>query len=72
MVQDEPSKRPTIDEVATRFEEIRSRLSTWKLRSRIVRKKDYALLGFFRAIRHAYRMVWYVASFTPAIPTPRS
>ena len=72
MVQDEPSKRPTIDEVATRFEDIRTRLSTWKLRSRIVRKKDYALFGFFRAIRHAYRTAWYVASFTPAIPTPRS
>ncbi|KAJ6496860.1 hypothetical protein DFH09DRAFT_945771 [Mycena vulgaris] len=33
MVQDDPAKRPTIDEVVARFDEIRAGLSSWKLRS---------------------------------------
>ena len=71
MVQDDPTKRPTIDEVAARYEKICASLSTWKLRSRIIRRKDWEVIGVYRAIRHAYRTVWYVMSCTPAIPTPR-
>ena len=69
MVQDDPSKRPTISEVAARYEKIIASLGTWKLRSRIVRKKDWAVIGVYRAIRHVYRTVWYVVSCTPAVPT---
>ncbi|KAF7291039.1 Protein kinase domain-containing protein [Mycena chlorophos] len=35
MTQDEPSKRPTIDEAAARFAQIQRGLSSWKLRSRV-------------------------------------
>jgi len=38
MVQDDPTKRPSMEEVVTRFSEIRGKLSTWKLRSRISRR----------------------------------
>ncbi|KAI0311022.1 hypothetical protein OF83DRAFT_1069524, partial [Amylostereum chailletii] len=38
MVQKDPSKRPTIDEVVARFADIRHALSPWKLRSRLIYK----------------------------------
>ena len=31
MVQEDPKKRPAMDEVVNRFVEIKNRLSTWKL-----------------------------------------
>ncbi|KAJ7630024.1 hypothetical protein DFH06DRAFT_1005613 [Mycena polygramma] len=41
MVQDDPTKRPSIDQVVTRFAEIQRGLSSWKLRSRVVGKREY-------------------------------
>ena len=46
MVQDDPSKRPNIDEVVRRFEESVRRLSVLKLRSRVVSKTDSSLKGW--------------------------
>ncbi len=40
MVQDDPTKRPTMDKVVARFSEIRGKLNSWKLRSRIARKNE--------------------------------
>jgi hypothetical protein len=40
MVQDDPAKRPKMDEVVSRFREIEGKLSTWKLRSRIDRRDE--------------------------------
>ena len=45
MVQNDPTKRPTMDEVVTRFSEIRGKLNTWKLRSGITRKYGQSLPG---------------------------
>jgi len=52
MVQDDPTKRPTMEEVLTRFSEIRGKLGTWKLRSRIARK-DELLAGHCLEVRPA-------------------
>ncbi|OBZ70693.1 hypothetical protein A0H81_09374 [Grifola frondosa] len=68
MVQEDPAKRPTIDEVVTRFDRIRSSLSNLKLRSRVVHYKDSNVAGFFRFFRHIYRTVGYIATGIPAIP----
>ncbi|KDQ55744.1 hypothetical protein JAAARDRAFT_133573 [Jaapia argillacea MUCL 33604] len=70
MVQDDPSKRPTIDEAMTRFTEIRNSLSSWKLRSRVVEKEDVAFYGFFRAIAHWRRRIWFILRRVPAVPLP--
>ena len=43
MVQNDPTKRPTMDEVVTRFSEIRGDLNTWKLRSVITRRYGQSL-----------------------------
>ncbi|KAI0364340.1 kinase-like protein [Pilatotrama ljubarskyi] len=72
MVQDDPAKRPTIDEVVERYDKLRASLSTRTLRSRIVHKKDSNIVGFLRTIRHVYRTIEYIVTRTPAIPTPRS
>jgi serine/threonine protein kinase len=72
MVQDEPSKRPTIDEVVTRFEEIRKGLSSWKLRSRVSKEKDNVIAtALTRVVPHWARRVGFIAKRVPAIPTPK-
>ena len=35
MIQEDPSQRPTIDEVIKRFEDVRRTVSPWHLRSRL-------------------------------------
>jgi hypothetical protein len=70
MVQEDPGKRPNMDEVVSRFSEIRSKLSTWKLRSRIARRNENFLVAAWRSVGHWYRTVGYVASKKAAIPEP--
>ena len=55
MIQDDPSERPSIGEAKARFEKIRDSLSWWKLRSRVVYRKDWSITGFYRACRHVVR-----------------
>ncbi|KAL1713756.1 hypothetical protein EV715DRAFT_267062 [Schizophyllum commune] len=43
MTQADPSKRPTMDEVAERFESLAASLSSWKLRSRVAKENDNPL-----------------------------
>ena len=71
MVQEDPTKRPTMDEVVTRFAEIRSKLSTWKLRSRMARNDEIWPVATWRAIKHWYRTVGYVLSRKAALPEPK-
>ncbi|KAF9501837.1 hypothetical protein BDN71DRAFT_1406986 [Pleurotus eryngii] len=70
MTQTDPSKRPTMDEAMERFEEIRQGLSSWKLRSRVVKKNDSYVAGFFRGVGHWWRRVGFVIKRVPPLPTP--
>ncbi|KAH7889055.1 hypothetical protein F5I97DRAFT_1935427 [Phlebopus sp. FC_14] len=72
MLQDDPSKRPTMDEVVQRFDSIRASLSSWKLRSRVVERHESAMERMTRATAHWARRVWFVVRRVPAIPTPSS
>ncbi|OSD07005.1 kinase-like protein [Trametes coccinea BRFM310] len=72
MMQEDPEKRPTMGEVVERFDKLRLSLSTWKLRSRFVHRKDSIVFGFFRALRHTYRTIEYIITRLPPIPTPSS
>jgi hypothetical protein len=67
MVQDDPAKRPTIDEAVSRFEEIVRSLSGWKLRSRVVSRKDFSFVPH-RSIAHWARRLVFVVKRVP--PTP--
>ena len=71
MVQEDPTKRPTMDEVVTRVSEIKKKLSTWKSRSRMVRKKEFWPLKVWRTVGHWYRTIGYVLGRKPAIPDPK-
>ena len=71
MVQEDPTKRPTMDEVVARFPEVRNKLSTWKLRSRLVRKKEILPVKVWRTVGHWYRTAGYVLSRKAAIPDPK-
>ncbi|KAF8511915.1 hypothetical protein JB92DRAFT_349000 [Gautieria morchelliformis] len=64
MTQEEPSKRPSIEEVMTRFETIYRSLSFKLLRTRIVGRKEdegtsalYDFLHFFRRMRYAFMRI---------------
>ena len=71
MVQEDPTKRPTMDEVVARFSEIKNKLSTWKLRSRLVHKKEIFPVKVWRTVGHWYRTVSYGLSRKAAIPDPQ-
>jgi hypothetical protein len=68
MVQDDPTKRPTMDEVVARFEVIRKNLSSWKLRSRVVDRTDSFTGGVVRSVKHWKRRIRYIAKGVPPIP----
>lgn len=72
MVQRDPSKRPTMDEVVNRFHAIQSGLSSWKLRSRAIDKEENTLDGVLRGISHWMRRVRLMTRGVPAMPTPTS
>ncbi|KAI0310496.1 hypothetical protein OF83DRAFT_1070441 [Amylostereum chailletii] len=67
MVQADPAKRPTIDEVVSRFADIRKSLSAWKLRSRIIYKRDN-ISHLWKFPRYCFSTIRYVLTRTPAIP----
>lgn len=70
MIQADPSKRPTIDEVVRRFDELLKGVRFWTLRSRPVPVDEEAVVGWYRNTRHAFRTIRYVLSRKPAIPVP--
>jgi hypothetical protein len=67
MVQDDASKRPTIDDVVTRFNAIRKKLGIMKLRSRLHHEDD--TFGLFRDFAHIFKSIRYSFQGVPAIPT---
>ncbi|KAA1477313.1 hypothetical protein DENSPDRAFT_828677 [Dentipellis sp. KUC8613] len=68
MVQDDPSKRPGINEVVTRFAKIRESLHSWKLRSRTIPRKEWKIVTLWRYPPHIARTIRFVVTRTPAIP----
>lgn len=69
MTAEDPAKRPTMEEVVPRFEAIRKSLSSWKLRSRIVPRKEFTIVAPFRVVPHWMRRIRYIVMRRPAIPT---
>ncbi len=71
MVQDEPSKRPTMDQVVSEFATITAKLSWWKLRERLVERRDSIFMNVLKDVHHiSTRAVPNLLSFRKAIPTP--
>ena len=70
MTDADPSKRPTMDKVVERFEDIRHSLSWWKLRSRLSYRSDFAITRYLSAPVHLFRMAVHIARSHSAIPVP--
>ncbi|KAJ3832050.1 hypothetical protein F5878DRAFT_729487 [Lentinula raphanica] len=68
MTHDDPMKRPTMDEVVVRFEEIRKKLSWWKLRSRVSDKTFPLLFHRLYSPIHWIVQLSYILRLKPAIP----
>jgi len=68
MVNNDPKKRPTMNEVVSRFDDIIKGLSMWKLRSPVVDAD--ASLGVFGSVAHWSKQLRYIALRLPAIPRP--
>ena len=68
MTDEDPAKRPTIEDVIEKFDEIRSSLSSVKLRSPIISKKEPTLFTIFRHARRLTRTLFYVIQRIPAVP----
>ncbi|KAF8059525.1 hypothetical protein FPV67DRAFT_1426286 [Lyophyllum atratum] len=66
MTDEDPQKRPTMNEVVSRFDAIVKGLSTRKLRSLVVNVDESP--GVFRTISHWTRQSSYIARRLPAIP----
>ncbi|TFK74317.1 hypothetical protein BDN72DRAFT_833669 [Pluteus cervinus] len=69
MVQDDPAKRPTIDEVVMRFDRICKKLSAWKLRSRPIPRRENIFKGLRRHVDHWRRRLDYIKQGVPPIPS---
>ncbi|KAF9457848.1 kinase-like domain-containing protein [Collybia nuda] len=68
MCQDDPTKRPTMSEVVTRFAELRKGLSTWKLRSRLISKDESTLSRLFRFPVHwTYQLLEFKRRTPPTL-----
>jgi len=72
MVQDDPEKRPTIAEVAARFDKTCRRLSWWKLRARLVAKDETGLERAVLGTLHFFQTAKFVAKRLPSVPIPSS
>jgi hypothetical protein len=69
MTQVDPMKRPTMDEVVSRFANIRASLNVWTLRSRIAPRGEFFVATVWRAVPHWKRRIGYMLRGLPAIPT---
>ena len=70
MVNDDPTKRPNMDEVVAEFDIIRRGLSTSKLRSRLVDLDENPIIGFFRNVAAWTRRIKYIIMRIPPVPSP--
>lgn len=68
MCQDEPTKRPTMKEVVSRFEGLTKSLSSWKLRSPIVSNKEAIIYRTVSFPGHWTRQIFRLTQGIPAIP----
>ena len=67
MVQDDPTKRPTIDQVVNRFDDMRKKLGAFKLRARVgLRDESF---GAVRDFMHLFTTIKYSLKGLPAVPT---
>ncbi|KAJ7181370.1 hypothetical protein C8R43DRAFT_1229294 [Mycena crocata] len=68
MMHEDPTKRPRMDAVVSRFSEIKVGLSEWKLRSRFVEEGESVIVGIFISVFHWAHQLRFMAAGLPAGP----
>lgn len=68
MIQADPTKRPTMQEVVTRFAEMCQTLLSYQLRLQVLKGKEPPSL--FNAVSHAWTTIGNRIAGRPAIPRP--
>jgi hypothetical protein len=68
MTDEDPEKRPVIEDVISRFSRIRNSLSGFKLRSPITFKQDHSLITTLRYVCQTARTTQYLVCKKTAIP----
>lgn len=72
MVDADPAQRPTMDEVVVSFKEIVSKLSYFRLRSRLVVRRDNRVVNFVKGVHYfSSRAVPHWLTRRSPIPTPK-
>ena len=72
MTRHDPGERPSIVEALAHFERLRGSLTSRALRSRVVYKRELGIPWLCRACRHLIRTLYWDATNTPALPTPKN
>ncbi|KAJ7593381.1 kinase-like domain-containing protein [Mycena floridula] len=68
MMNEEPSKRPRMQDVTLRFKAITHGLNEGQLRSRLATKDENLIVGIFRSVFHWIKQVSFMARGLPAQP----
>ncbi|KIK55697.1 hypothetical protein GYMLUDRAFT_47653 [Collybiopsis luxurians FD-317 M1] len=71
MTHDNPKKRPNMDQVVSRFAELRKSLSWWKLRLRVSDRNEHLFFRILFTPTHYIRQTSYIIRRIPAIPDYR-
>ncbi|KIK41256.1 hypothetical protein CY34DRAFT_13149 [Suillus luteus UH-Slu-Lm8-n1] len=68
MMQDDPSKRPTMEQAVERFDSIKQRLCTWKLRSRVTTRDEGHFEHVYYGAAHWRRRIGFIVFRVSALP----
>ncbi|KAG1863837.1 hypothetical protein F4604DRAFT_1625791 [Suillus subluteus] len=68
MVQDDPNARPTMNVVVERFDFIRMRINTWKLRSRVRARDEGLFEALYCGATHWKRRIGFIIKRAQAVP----
>lgn len=69
MVADDPTKRPTIDDVLARFRQIYASVGHWRRRSRLADQGESAARHACRNVKHAFIAIGHIVASHSAVPT---
>ena len=73
MVQEDPDKRPTMDEALSELYSIEPRLSQLKLRERLVLRRDGTTMNLLKGVHQLFfRTIPNLLAFRSALPTPKA
>ena len=71
MTHIDPTKRPSVEDVVAKISLIHESLSSFKLRSPIISKRDPSLFSVFRCAKQIILTIQDIVLHNAAVPIPR-